>query len=459
MTRRRARVALVIAFALTVLFAGTAVAFAAPTIPAGFGWADGPHGSYPGYCLNCHTGFAVAPPTITAGATAPHGDRGSTCTQCHTVVTPPPADTTKPTTTSDAVASYTGSATIHLTGTDNTGGSGVASTHYKLDGGTDTVGTTVSTTVVGSHTLVFWSVDKAGNVEAQKTATFSIVAPAPTDTVAPATTSDAVATYTTSAAIHLTATDAGSGVASTHYRLDGGTDTVGTTVSTTALGSHTLVFWSIDKVGNVEAQKTASFTVVAPAPTDAVAPTTASDAVATYTTSAAIHLTATDNTGGSGVASTHYRLDGGIDTVGTTVSTTVVGSHTLVFWSVDKAGNVEAAKTVNFAVAAAPTTPPSTTTDTVAPVTTSNAKTSYRGSAVITLKAADAGAGVYRIYYRLDGGKVMIGTRISVAKAGRHTLEFWSVDKAGNIEKHHIVRFSISRGETENDSRTARRED
>jgi hypothetical protein len=170
---KRACIIALIAFA--AILASASAAFAAPLIPAGFGWADGPHGSYPGYCLGCHTGFSAgAAPTITSGATPTHRDRGGTCTQCHTVVTPPPADTTKPVTTSDAKASYTTSATVKLTATD--AGSGVASTHYKLDAGADTVGTTVRTSAVGTHTLEFWSVDKAGNVEAHHTVTFSVVA-------------------------------------------------------------------------------------------------------------------------------------------------------------------------------------------------------------------------------------------------------------------------------------------
>ena len=45
---------------------------------------------YPGYCLNCHSGFAVSPPAISSGATPTHRDRGSNCAQCHTINTPPP---------------------------------------------------------------------------------------------------------------------------------------------------------------------------------------------------------------------------------------------------------------------------------------------------------------------------------------------------------------------------------
>jgi putative cell wall-binding protein len=82
---------LVVLAAVVVVFAMASLAYAAPLIPKGYGWVDGPHGSYPGYCLNCHSGFSAgAAPAINAGATPPHHDRGSTCTQCHTINTPPP---------------------------------------------------------------------------------------------------------------------------------------------------------------------------------------------------------------------------------------------------------------------------------------------------------------------------------------------------------------------------------
>ena len=85
------------------------------------------------------------------------------------------ADTAAPTTVSDAKTSYVAFAAIKLTATDNTGGSGVAHTYYKLDGGAQVEGTSLTVKTLGAHTVEFWSVDNAGNVEApHKTATFDI---------------------------------------------------------------------------------------------------------------------------------------------------------------------------------------------------------------------------------------------------------------------------------------------
>ena len=96
------------------------------------------------------------------------------------------------------------------------------------------------------------------------------------DTAAPVTTSNAVASYVSMAAITLSATDAGSGVATTYYKLDGGAQVAGTSVVTSALGAHTLQFWSVDKAGNIETAKTVNFTVTAPVPAATTAPATAS---------------------------------------------------------------------------------------------------------------------------------------------------------------------------------------
>jgi hypothetical protein len=194
-------------------------------------------------------------------------------------VVTPPADTIAPVTTSDALATYVGSATIHLTATDNAGGSGVAATYYILDGGAQTAGTLVNVSALGSHTLKFWSVDVAGNVETQKTANFTITAPVVLDTIAPVTTSDALSTYVSSAVIHLSATDnvGGSGVAATYYVLDGGSQTAGTIVTVGTVGDHTLAFWSVDVAGNIEAHNTAAFTVTAPVITPTPTPDPSDD--------------------------------------------------------------------------------------------------------------------------------------------------------------------------------------
>ena len=262
----------------------------------------------------------------------------------------------------------------------------------------------------------------------------------PADVTAPVTTSDAAATYVNVAAINLTATDAGSGVATTYYRVDGGTETAGKAIAVSTLGAHTISFWSVDVAGNIETPKTASFTITAiTPPTDATAPVTTSDAKPSYVGTATIALTATD--AGSGVASTFYTLDAVTETAGTTIVVPTVGTHTITFWSVDVAGNVETPKTANFAITPVIVVPP---VDAIAPVTTSDAKASYVGTATIALTATDAGSGVAATFYTLDAGVQTTGTAIAVSTVGTHTVTFWSADKAGNIEAATTATFTIT---------------
>jgi hypothetical protein len=127
------------------------------------------------------------------------------------------------------------------------------------------VGTSIAVPppAVGSvlHTLEYWAVDGALNSEEPRVSIFEVW---PAETIPPVTTSDATTSYTGSATINLTATDSGgSGVAGTFYRLDGGQQQTGTTVAVSAVGSHTLEYWSVDHSGNTESHKTATFTVSA----------------------------------------------------------------------------------------------------------------------------------------------------------------------------------------------------
>ncbi len=85
-------------------------------------------------------------------------------------------DTIPPRTVSDALATYDGAATIHLRASDNLGE--VANTVYRLDEGEEQQGLTVSIDEPGEHTLLFWSVDRGGNVERENRVMFTVDRPA-----------------------------------------------------------------------------------------------------------------------------------------------------------------------------------------------------------------------------------------------------------------------------------------
>jgi predicted CxxxxCH...CXXCH cytochrome family protein len=371
-------------------------------------------GNFPGpadRCTNCHS------PEQTAGMA---GDREA------------------PTTTSDAQPSYLGAATIRLTAVD-AGGSGLSQTLFRLDSGGWTVGTSVRVAAPASgtvpHTLWFYSTDAAGNVEATKSASFTVTA---VDATPPTTTSSfsptAGAAYRT-AAVSLTATDAGSGVKATYYAIDAGSFVQGTSFSVTGDGLHTFRWYSVDNANNTETTHVSSQFRI-----DTVAPVTSSSVVpgSTYTGGQVFTLSASD-TSGSGVASTWYRVDAGALTSGTavTVAPPASGSaaHTLYWYSIDAAGNQEAQKSASFTLQAP-------VVDVTPPVTTSSfnpsAGSAYNSARTVTLTPTDAGSGVKATYYRIDSGAFVQGTSISIATQGLHTFSWYSVDNANNTETTHV---------------------
>ena len=84
-------------------------------------------------------------------------------------------------------------------------------------------------------------------------------------------------------------------------------------------------------------------------PTVTVTPSGTTDASGNYVNTAAITIAATDNAGGSGVASVSYTLDGGAATAYTAPFNVGVGSHAIVATATDVAGNISlpVTKTVN----------------------------------------------------------------------------------------------------------------
>ena len=181
------------------------------------------------------------------------------CLYCHDATGS--GDVTPPVTTSDAQATYIGPARIDFVITDE-GQVGIGTTFYRLDGEPTLVGSNALVNAPGSHTLEFWSMDQAGNLEMTSTeVSFTIIE----DTTPPTTTSNAYSSYYHGANITLTATDTSSlGVESTYFSLNGGPVQKGTTVSVPTVSgviSYQLLFWSEDWSGNVEPPKSENFTV------------------------------------------------------------------------------------------------------------------------------------------------------------------------------------------------------
>ena len=341
-------------------------------------------------------------------------------------------DSIAPTTTSNAVATYNNSATITLSATDNAGGSGVATTYYRVDGGTQTAGTSVTVSTSGSHTLEFWSVDVAGNIETpHKTASFTVA-----DITAPVTVSDALFAYVNSATITLTALDnpGGSGVATTYYRVDGGVQTAGTSVTVSTLGSHTLEFWSVDVAGNVETpHTTANFSI-----TDSIAPTTTSNAVATYNNSRHDHAERHRQRrrlgrGDDLLPARRRRPDRGhvghgLD-AGQPHARVLVGRRggqhrdpaqdRLVHGQRHDCANHDLERCGQLL--------------------------QLGQHPVQRHRQRQAARAWRRPTTALDGGAQTAGTSVTVSTLGSHTLEFWSVDVAGNVETpHKTASFTVA---------------
>ncbi len=134
--------------------------------------------------------------------------------------------------------------------------SGVAEIRYRLDA-SDWATCTGDVVVSGEgeHTLQYRAVDAAGNIETERQSTVFI------DDTAPQTTSTAVASYTNTATIGFTATDGLSGVATTRWRLNGGSWSTEPTLRLTVGGTYNLEFQSVDWAGNTEAVRSATFSL------------------------------------------------------------------------------------------------------------------------------------------------------------------------------------------------------
>ncbi|WP_156028148.1 OmpL47-type beta-barrel domain-containing protein [Candidatus Solirubrobacter pratensis] len=442
------------------------------------------------------SGIATAPADSTVAgegqalkATASVSDRAGN----QTVADSPTVkiDKTAPNTDASAVDAWN-NVDVIVSLTPNDAMSGVAATHYRVDGGSTQDGTQVSLSDEGVHSLEYWSVDKAGNVEDGKDVSVRIDKTSPTITHTFAPGANANGWFKDAVSVTFSCADSLSGIKSCgpdRVVSDEGADqnasgeaidNAGNKASDPAQVSidRTLptIKASVDRPANANGWYDGAVTVsfacgdaLSGVDTCPAAKTLGEgkDQSASATVADAAGNTATDGVSGIDVDKTSPALSGeattapngngwyrGDVTVAWTASDELSGldGDTPADSTVDGEGsNLSAIATVNDKAGNTTTrTVDGIKIDRMAPTTTSDVAEPlesgwYAAAVKVTLNGLDSLSHVDRTYYSVDGGAAQdYSSPFDFGEKGVHAITFWSVDKAGNVEGHSDAGHSIT---------------
>jgi PKD domain len=290
--------------------------------------------------------------------------------------------------------------TVHFTCTDAT--SGIAAGACPAD---QTVSTQGVSTVSGSVD------DRAGN-----TATTSVTVRV--DTIAPGITgaqtpaANGAGWNNTEVTVSFTCTDSGSGIAA-----NGCTAPVGVSEG----ANQSVTGTATDLAGNSATASVTGINVDETAPTLTGTPTTSPNANGWYSGPVTIHWTCSDALSGIlGTCPPDSVISG--EGVGLTTSESVS----------DVAGNSTTSSSAPVQI------------DRTAPSTSASSAPNWSNTSVtVTLSATDSLSGVAETHFVVDGGVLQTGTSVVLTTEGVHTVNYWSVDRAGNIESAHTTTVKI----------------
>ncbi len=330
---------------------------------------------------------------------------------------------------------------VTLTATDDS--SGVASIHYRTDGGTwQLYSSPVTVQGDGSHSIDYYATDLAGNNETLRTATFQI------DTVGPVSSAQVSGTlandgsYLSSVTVTLTSSDATSGIQSEQYRIDGGpwmTYTAPFTIG--GNGTHLLDYFATDVAGNSEAVRGQSIWITGnlhPLPVSTLTSTGTAGSAGWYVSAVTVTITATSGSGSA--VSIAYRLDGNAWATYATPIVLLDGRHVLEYLARDAQGYSEASKSAAINV---DSTPPSLVANSPSAPLSPDASVSWSGS--------DSGSGIARYEVAIDGSPfASVGLQTTLTRTwteGTHVVSVRAYDAAGNM-KSAVIQFSVASNPT-----------
>ena len=271
------------------------------------------------------------------------------------------------------------------------------------------------------------------------------------DTVSPATNITLSGTlgtnnwYRGSVEVSLNATDNLSGVNRTMYKLGEDWNVYNGSFNVTAEGENELDYYSVDEAGNVENTHSVDVKIDNTPPETNYSLNGTLGEEGWYVSKVNITFNASDSL--SGVAITKYKIDDGDwKNYSNGVIIGSNGTHTIYFYSIDNAGNVEAEK--NFTIKV-DRKPPSVSL--TAPkdgylyifgreiLPTAFGKTKIIGKFTAIASASDTLSGVRHVNFKLDGQLLWMDFnspyQVDLPKAfprSVHTLEVIAYDNAGN---------------------------
>jgi hypothetical protein len=362
----------------------------------------------------------------------------------------------------------------------------VASTTFSVDGGAPQTGTTFTLAAEGDHTITYSSTDKAGNVEATRTAHVKIDRTAPSigHSFTPSGYTDGSWTNAGTVGVNFTCGDAASGVALCTPPVGVSAEGAAQAVTGTAK----------DNAGN-SSTDTATVSIDRTPPTVVAAADRSPNGNGWYADDVTVSFTCSDQAALSGVqtCSASHTIGQGagqsvtgtaVDVAGNSASATLdhldvdktapvlsgapttapnsagwYDNSVVIHWTCsdalsglggpcpadttvsgegnnlgatasvsDKAGNTRTAAVSGLKI---DSTPPVTTASVSAPLATGW----YADKARVTLTGTDNLSGVAKTWYAVDGGSATAyDGAFDYATPGTHTITFWSKDGAGNVE-------------------------
>ena len=340
-----------------------------------------------------------------------------------------------------------------LTATDQL--SGVAKTYYSINRAKWTeYKDTLWFKNEGVYNVQYYSVDNVGNAENYHTANFTVDITPPESNYTITGISLEGNVISSRTLVSLTSMDKISGVSKTFYQIDGGAPVLyrggNLPISSLVDGPHTLIYWSIDNVGNEEKKQVFEFYL------DNIAPILTGDVLGDryivgnqvyFSGRTKMKLTAVDNK--SGIKEVMYSING--EDFKTYEQPfylpTVQGHHVVRYFAIDNLGNnSQLAGKVNFQLDSYKYNINKVYVDLVGPTLNFNFvgdvfkardTTFINSKTKIVLSGKDNESGLQYLSYSINDTleETRYTNAFSVTKSGYNKVEYFGYDNVNNRNK------------------------